>query len=183
VALKSGSARPLVGQGAHSAEAPGSVPRIGYVIEEFTIMFLVPIAPQSRGLWRSFDRLFDDSLDRLFAPVAAPKAAWRSPALDVAESDQAYTVTLDLPGVAKDHVKVSVEGRHVTIEARASTNDECKDGDRIVYRERAVSSFARTFVLPAEVDQDRSSAKLDNGVLKLELAKRQPVDARRIAVN
>jgi len=146
-------------------------------------MFLVPIAPQSRGLLRSFDRLFDDSLDRLFAPVAAPKAASRSPALDVAESDQAYTVTLDLPGVAKDDVKVSVEGRHVTIEARASKNDERKDGDRIVYRERAVSSFARTFVLPAEVDQDRSSAKLDNGVLKLELAKRQPVDARRIAVN
>ena len=146
-------------------------------------MFLVPIAPQSRGLWRSFDRLFDDSLDRLFAPVAAPKAASRSPALDVAESDQAYTVTLDLPGVAKDDVKVSVEGRHVTIEARASKNDERKDGDRIVYRERAVSSFARTFVLSAEVDQDRSSAKLDNGVLKLELAKRQPVDARRIAVN
>ena len=146
-------------------------------------MFLVPITPQARGLWRSFDRLFDDSLDRLFTPVAAPKAASRSPALDVAESDQAYTVTLDLPGIAKDDVKVSVEGRHVTIEASARKNDERKDGDRIVYRERSVSSYARTLVLPAEVDQARSSAKLDNGVLKLELAKREPVNARRIAVN
>jgi HSP20 family protein len=146
-------------------------------------MFLVPITPQTRGLWRSFDRLFDDSLDRLFAPVAAPKAASRSPALDVAESDQAYTVTLELPGIAKDDVKVSVEGRHVTIEANASKTDERKDGDRIVYRERSATSYARTFVLPAEVDQARSSAKLDNGVLKLELPKREPVSARRIAVN
>jgi HSP20 family protein len=181
--LKSDAARPPGTQGAQGAEARSQGPRIGHVIEEFTIMFLVPITPQTRGLWRSFDRLFDDSLDRLFAPVAAPKAASRSPALDVAESDQAYTVTLELPGIAKDDVKVSVEGRHVTIEASASKNDERKDGDRIVYRERTASSYARTFVLPAEVDQARSSAKLDNGVLKLELAKREPVSARRIAVN
>jgi len=179
--LKSDATRPLVGQDAQGAEACSPGPRDGHVIEEFSIMFLVPITPQTRGLWRGFDRLFAASLDRLFAPTT--QTASRSPALDVAESEQAYTVTLDLPGVAKDDVKVSVEGRTVTIEASAGKTDERKDGDRIVYRERSVSSFARSFVLAAEVDQERSSAKLDNGVLRLELAKRRPVDARRIAVN
>jgi HSP20 family protein len=149
-------------------------------------MFLVPMTRNTRNNhWaRSLDRLFDESLDRWLAPVAtAQNEVARSPALDIAESDQAYTVTLDLPGVAKDDVKVSIDGRRVSIEARATKTQERKDGDRIIYRERAESSYARSFALPADVDQDRSSAKLDNGVLKLELTKRRPATAAQIAIN
>jgi len=50
-------------------------------------------------------------------------------------------------------------------------------------RERAESSYARSFVLPVDLDQERSSAKLDNGVLKLELAKRGSASATQIAIN
>jgi HSP20 family protein len=146
-------------------------------------MFLVPMTHNAQWA-RSFDRLFDELLDRWLAPVASARnEVARSPALDIAESDQAYTVALDLPGVAKDDVKVSIDGRRVSIEARATRTEERKDGDRVIYRERAESSYARSFALPADVDQDRSSAKLDNGVLKLELAKRQPASAARIAIN
>jgi HSP20 family protein len=145
-------------------------------------MFLVPLTRRSSGLMRNVDRLFDESFDRLFGD-GVTAAVPRSPALDVAESDQAYTVTLELPGVAKDDVKVSIEGRRVTIEASAGKTDERKEGDRIVYRERMQSSYARTVTLPAELDQERSSAKLDNGVLKLELAKRQAAATKRIAIN
>jgi HSP20 family protein len=80
-------------------------------------------------------------------------------------------------------VKVSIEGRRVQIEAQASQSDERKEGDRVVYRERAASSYARSFVLPVELDQERSSAKLDNGVLKLELAKRVSASVKQIAIN
>jgi len=45
-----------------------------------------------------------------------------------------------------------------------------------------VSSHARSFVLPVELDQERSSARLDNGVLELELAKRVSASARQIAI-
>ena len=143
-------------------------------------MFLVPI-PRSSDWVRSF--LFDESVDRLFDKTPAQSARPRSPALDVAESDQAYTVKLDLPGVAKDDVKVSIEGRRVQIEARAGKTAERKEGDRVLVRERAESSFARSFVLPVELDQERSTAKLDNGVLTLELAKRRSASARQIAIN
>jgi HSP20 family protein len=147
-------------------------------------MFLVPMTRGASDLVRNFDRLFDESLDRWFAAGApAQNAVARSPALDIAESDQAYTVTLDLPGVAKDDVKVSIDGRRVSIEARATKTEESKDGDRIIYRERAESSYARNFALPADVDQERSSAKLDNGVLKLELSKRRLASAAQIAIN
>ena len=62
-------------------------------------MFLVPVNRSASDLVRNFDRLFDASLDRFFTGVPAG-ASSRSPALDAAESEQAYTVTLDLPGVA-----------------------------------------------------------------------------------
>ena len=142
-------------------------------------MFLVPLSRRADWL-RSFDRLFDaDTLFGTDSQAALP----RTPALDVVESDQAYTVTLDLPGVAKDNVKVSIEGRRVQIEAQATKTDERKDSDRLLYRERAESSYARSFVLPVELDQERSNAKLDNGVLKLELAKRQSAAVKHIAIN
>jgi HSP20 family protein len=146
-------------------------------------MFLVPMTRSASDLVRSFDRLFDESLDRFFISVPNGAASKRSPALDVAESEQAYTVTLDLPGVAKDDVKVSIEGRKVSIEAKSSKANERKDGDRVLVRERAASTFARSFVLPAELDQERSNAKLEHGVLTLELAKRGDASVKRITVN
>jgi len=139
-------------------------------------MFLVPLTRRTSDWVRSFDR----SLGRLFVDEATLP---RSPALDIAESEQAYTVTLDLPGVPKDDVKVSIEGRRVQIKAQAGKADEHKQGDRVLYRERTESSYARSFVLPAELDQERSTAKLDNGVLRLGLAKRRSASTTRIAIN
>jgi HSP20 family protein len=146
-------------------------------------MFLVPVTRSAADLVRHFDRLFDESFDRFFVSVPNGAALKRSPALDVAESEQAYTVTIDLPGVAKDDVKVSIEGRKVSIEAKSARVNERKDGDRVLVRERAESSFARSFVLPVELDQERSNAKLEHGVLTLELAKRRTAEATRITVN
>ena len=97
-------------------------------------MFIVPMTRTSDWV-RNF--LSDESFDRLFADTSAQAAPPRSPALDVAESDQAYTVTLDLPGVAKDDVKVSIEGRRVQVEAQAGKIAERKEGDRVLVRERA----------------------------------------------
>ena len=83
---------------------------------EVHTMFVVPMSRTSDWV-RSF--LSDESFERLFANGSTQAALPRSPALNIAEFDQAYTVTLDLPGVAKDGVKVSIEGRCVQIEAHA----------------------------------------------------------------
>lgn len=146
-------------------------------------MFLVPVNRSASELVRNFDRLFDVSFDRFFSGPSAGASWARSPALDVAESEQAYTVTLDLPGVAKGDVKVSIEGRRVSIEAKSAHSAERKDGARVLLRERAASSYARNFVLPVELDQEHSTAKLEHGVLTLELAKRQATAATKITVN
>lgn len=145
-------------------------------------MFLVPLSRNASELARSFDRFFDDGFDRFFTP-AAQAGGLRSPALDVSESEQAYTVKLDLPGVAKEDVKIAIDGRRISIEAQTRREDEKKEGDRVVYRERSLASYARSFSVAADIDQAESSAKLDNGVLTLTLTKRGTSAAARITVN
>jgi HSP20 family protein len=127
-------------------------------------MFLMPMIHRRAALRCAPSQQFDSRVERYFADHSALS---RSPALDLSESDTAYTVRIDMPGVAKDDIKVSIEGRRVSVEAEQHKDAEKKDGDRVVYRERSSSSYSRRFTLAAEVDEAASTAKLDNGVLTL----------------
>ena len=151
-------------------------------------MFLVPFSPASRSasdFARSIERLFDDSLfDRPdVGGASGAEVAQRSPALDVAETEGGYSVSLDLPGVAKEAVKVAIDGRRVSVSAQTQREETKKDGERVIYRERSAASFARSFTLPEEIDQEASQAKLDNGVLALTLAKKRATAAKQLTVN
>ena len=145
-------------------------------------MFIVPVSRRAAVRTRHFDRLLDTAFDQLFAQPAADSAPVRQPAIDVSESDRGYVVTLDVPGVTREDVKVSIDGRRVSIvaEARApeatdapSADAEApKTTDRVILRERALASYARSFTLQSEIDQSASQARLENGVLTLTLTKR-----------
>ena len=146
-------------------------------------MFLVPVSRTPSDLSRGLDRLFDDTFERWFSGSPSADGGSRSPALDVTESERAFTVHMDLPGVSKSDVKVAIDGRRVSIEARSSGTDEKKVGERVLYRERQASSYLRSFALPAEIDQSESQARLDNGVLTLTLTKRRASSSAELAVN
>jgi len=147
-------------------------------------MFIVPVSRRASANVRGFDRLFDVAFDRLLNQPTDDSAPVRRPAIDVSESDAGYVVTLDVPGVTREDVKVSIDGRRVSIVAEArvaeaaaqapadAATDATKSTDRVILRERAFASFARSFTLQAEIDQSSSQAKLDNGVLTLTLTKR-----------
>jgi HSP20 family protein len=152
-------------------------------------MFIVPVSRHAAARARHFDRLFDGALDQLFVQPS-DAAPVRRPAIDVAESDAGYVVTLDVPGVTREDVKVSIDGRRVSIVAEARATEAAagtpategaeaaRPAERVILRERAVASFARSFTLQSEIDQASSQAKLDNGVLTLTLTKRQPATSR-----
>jgi len=158
-------------------------------------MFVLPLARSASpravapSFGRVFDRLFDDSFDRHFGGAGD---ASRTPALDVSETDTHYIVALDVPGVSRDQLKVSVEGRRVSVETVAvakadnagaeATEANTKSAPRVLYRERSTARYARTVSLPAEVDQTASQAKFDNGVLTLTLAKKVPAGATQINI-
>src|SRR6478609_3218780 len=126
-------------------------------------MFVFPLAQSVRhpaDLSRRIERLFNVNDDAV---------ALRSPALDVSETDNAYTLQLDLPGVSKEAVKVKIEGRRVSIDAEQTRATDKVEGERALYRERSVTRFSRTLALPQEVSKTDSNAKLENGVLTLTL--------------
>ena len=150
-------------------------------------MFVLPLARPAHRVAapqfsRFIDRLFDESLERV--PSQTPS---RKPALDVSETDAGYTVAFEVPGVTREQLKVSVEGRRVSIEtvdAIETPGDQPKDAaPRVLYRERSTARYARTVSLPAEVDQASSTAKFENGVLTLTLAKKVPTGATQINIS
>ena len=143
-------------------------------------MFLVPVSRSQSDLARSFDRLFDDNLDRFFG---SGSTALRSPSLDVTETDTGYKVSVDLPGVAKEDVKITIEGRQVSVSATTQREDLRKEAARVLCRERSTSSFARSFTLPQEVDQESSQARLENGVLTLNLARKRLAVGKQLTVS
>jgi HSP20 family protein len=106
----------------------------------------------------------------------------RTPALDISEDDKAYSVTVDMPGVAKEAVKVRVEGRRVHIETATAEAAAPTDGSRVLYRERRAASYARSFSLPVEIDQTQSQARFENGVLTLTLVKRVAENGGQLTV-
>ncbi len=138
-------------------------------------MLFVPVARSASDLSRSIDRLFDNAF--------GAEPALRSPSLDVAETEGGYSVAIDLPGVAKDDVKITIDGRRVSVSAQTQRDEAKKDGQRLIYRERSSQSFARSFTLPQEVDQDASLAKLDSGVLSLTLAKKRTAASKPLTIN
>jgi len=120
---------------------------------------------------------------RVLRQFDADADAARTPALDVSEDNKGYHVTVDMPGVAKEAVKVRVEGRRVQVETVAEEAAAPTDGSRVLYRERRAARYARSFSLPAEIDQGQSQARFENGVLTLSLVRRVAENGGELKVN
>jgi HSP20 family protein len=128
---------------------------------------------------------FDDIVRGLFRPVRSERngaARQQSFAIDVTESDKAYTVHAEIPGVTKDEIQVTVEGNQVTISAEVKRNKEAREGERSLHVERYVGTLFRSFTLPTELDETASEARFENGVLELKLAKKPAVAGRKLTV-
>jgi len=126
---------------------------------------------------------FDELFRGFFRPVRSnDKSAPAAIRIDVTEFDKGYTVHAEIPGVKKDEIHVAIEGNQVTIAAEVKREVDAKDGERVLRTERYYGSVYRSFTLPAELDESASTAKYDNGVLELTLAKKPQVAGRKLAV-
>jgi HSP20 family protein len=120
---------------------------------------------------------------RVLRQFDADADAARTPALDVSEDDKGYHVTVDMPGVTKEAVKVRIDGRRVQVETVTAEPAAATDGSRMLYRERRAARYARSFSLPTEIDQGQSQARFENGVLTLNLVKRIAENGGELTVN
>jgi len=97
-----------------------------------------------------------------------------NPRVDISDDEKTVFVNVELPGIDKKDVKISVhENNILTIKGEKKT--ELKDEKKNFYRmERTYGSFCRTVALPAEVNADKTKAKYENGILNVELPKLEP---------
>jgi len=102
--------------------------------------------------------------------------------LDVKETDGAYSIRADIPGVKKEDINVKVEGNVVSISAEVKEEKEQKKGERVVRSERYRGSVSRAFTLDHDLDEKTANAKYADGVLELTLPKKSSAAQSKIVV-
>ena len=129
-----------------------------------------------------FDRMFDSMMRGWPTPWRdAPRLDLGkfdfAPRVDTAETDAAYEVTAELPGVEEKDVKISIENDVLSISGEKKSEREEKKKDYVL-SERSYGSFKRAFTLPDNVDVEKIAAKYEKGVLKVTLPKTTPSPAK-----
>ena len=135
----------------------------------------------SRDMMRmrnEFDRFFDESFE-------FPRWRWtepvRRPAVDLAETDDAYIVKASIPGVKADDLDISITDNILSIKGEVKDEKTITE-EQYHRRERRYGAFTRSMTLPALVDADSIEATYEDGVLTLNLPKKEEVKAKRIPV-
>jgi HSP20 family protein len=94
------------------------------------------------------------------------------PAVNISETENSYHVELAAPGLKKHDFKLNLEGNQLTISVEQSTDHE-DNRKNYSKREYSYSSFARSFTLPESADDSNIDANYTNGVLRIDIAKRE----------
>jgi HSP20 family protein len=107
-------------------------------------------------------------------------AAW-SPPVNIREDDKAYYLEADLPGLEKENVRVTLEGRLLTLSGER-VFEATGENYRHHLAERAFGRFTRSFTLPSDVDAGGIQARFKNGVLFIHIGKSEAARPREIAI-
>ncbi len=120
--------------------------------------------------------VFNDFFDTDFLP----KANATAPAINIKETEKDYTVELAAPGMKKDDFEVNVDhdgNLHIKLENKNEHKDENKK-EHYLRREFSYSKFEQTLLLPDDVDKNKIEAKVNDGVLTVELPKVVKTEAK-----
>ena len=126
-----------------------------------------PMIHRNACLPTVFNSLFDADL--------MPRTAATAPAINVLESDKDYTVELDAPGLKKEDFNVNINDEAnlvIKMEQKQENKEEDKKG-HYLRREFSYSKYEQTLILPDDVEKDSISARMENGVLTVQLPKMQ----------
>jgi HSP20 family protein len=126
-----------------------------------------------------------DRLNRMFDSLFAgePVSGVWAPVVDIYENDkQDVVVKAELPGLAREAIKVTFEHNTLTIEGERPL-DAGVPGEKFRLSERQSGTFRRSFALPASVDSARAQASYQDGVLTIALPRREETKPRQIQVN
>ena len=134
---------------------------------------------QLRTLQREVDQLFDSFFgqDR----DEETNAVW-APQMDMMESDDAYRIQLDVPGLSKEDLTINYQDNRLTVQG-TRTAEEQHEGTNYVRTERTFGNFYRSFTLPKSIKAEDIEASYDNGVLTIDIPKTEQSTTRQIEIH
>ena len=102
--------------------------------------------------------------------------------MDVYETENAYRVVADVPGIRKDDINITINGAEVAISAEAKREHAASDAEKALLNERVAGKYYRSFSLGHEIDEANAQAKYVDGVLELTLPKSPHSMPKRITI-
>ena len=138
---------------------------------------MMPIRKYNNQNW--LPSIFNDFFDNDWMV----KANATAPAINVFETEKEYKVELAAPGMTKEDFNVHLGEDNelvITMEKKNETKEEDKENKKYLRREFSYSKFQQAFVLPEDVEKDKISANVTDGVLTIELPKRTPEEKAKI---
>ena len=136
---------------------------------------LVRYNPSSMRVYGDFDRL----VDAFFHETPFGKKVY--PRVDVKEDEERYTLEAELPGLTEKDIEVTVENNLLTISSVSEKDAEEGDNGYVLH-ERRHQSFSRSFVLPKDVDPEKTEAGFSNGLLTLSIDKTPEMKPKTIEI-
>jgi HSP20 family protein len=137
--------------------------------------------------YREFNT-FADRLSRVLAQTTPRNrdeemslGTWLPP-VDIAEDEDRITLTAELPGFKEDQIQIQMEGGVLTLRGERKFEEE-KEGRNFHRVERSYGQFVRSFTLPNNVDREQIKASFSDGLLHIELPKREEAKPRQIKIS
>jgi len=105
------------------------------------------------------------------------------PSIDMRETDDAYVIEAEMPGIKPEDIEVTFEGSRLLIRGHYKKEKETDgEGGRYILKERETATYARAITLPGAVEADKITSSYENGELKITLPKAAETRARRIPI-
>ena len=120
--------------------------------------------------------LFDDFLNDDFFP----KKKMSLMKSDIREGKDKYIIDIDLPGFDKDNIKLSLNNGYLEISAKVEKEENNEEKEKYVHRERFYGECSRSFYVGDEVTEEDISAEFKNGILKIEIPKKEERKSKEI---
>jgi len=144
-------------------------------------MTLIKWANRPTSLFNEIDTIFNNmNID--FPSIFNSESSW-SPQFEVLNTDKAYIVRGDLPGISKKDVNIEVHDNILTVSGERK-NDNTEENNSFDYSRISYGKFSRTFNLPEDVEYEKINAKMKDGVLSLEIPRIEAIkhDVKKISI-
>ena len=122
---------------------------------------------------RTSNNWLDNAFNDLFSDSALSRMNSTAPAVNVKDTEKAYVMEVAVPGIKKEFCRVNIDddgNLEIAIENKLEHKEENKK-EHYLRREFSYSNYQQSYILPEDVDREKISAKVQNGVLEIELPK------------